>query len=153
MTFLIEQLGVWLWIIGGFVLLLLELLIPGVFLLWIGIAAIVTGAIAIIAIGPAADWLVWQTQVAIFLVLSAIFTVTGRRYANSPSEDASGGRLNRRGEALIGRTATLIEPIVNGYGRVRIGDSSWRVAGPELPAGSTVRVLSADQGLLTVDAA
>ena len=152
MEFLIEQLGVWLWIIGGFILLLLELVVPGVFLLWIGLAAIATGAIAIVAIGPAADWLVWQVQVAIFLVLSAVLIITGRRYANAPSEDGEGERLNRRSEALVGRTATLIEPIVNGFGRARIGDSSWRVAGPNLPAGSTVRVVSADKGILTVEA-
>ncbi|RLQ88458.1 NfeD family protein [Notoacmeibacter ruber] len=153
MTFLIEQLGVWLWIIGGFVLLLLELLIPGVFLLWIGLAALATGAIALVAIGPAADWLVWQTQLAIFLVLSAAFTITGRRYAKGALEDKSAEHLNRRGDALVGRTATLIEPIVNGYGRARIDDSSWRVAGPDLPAGSTVRILDAAEGHLTVEAA
>ncbi|WP_114389480.1 NfeD family protein [Notoacmeibacter marinus] len=152
MSFLIEQLGVWLWIIGGFVLLLLELLIPGVFLLWIGLAALATGAIALVAIGPASDWLVWQVQVAIFLVLSAVFTITGRRYANAPGDKAS-ETLNRRGDALVGRTATLIEPIVNGHGRVRIDDSSWRVAGPDLPAGAKVRILSAAEGHLTVEAA
>lgn len=151
MTFLIEQLGVWLWIIGGFILLLLELLVPGVFLLWIGLAALATGAIALVAIGPASDWLVWQVQVAIFLALSAVFTITGRRYANAPGEKGS-ETLNRRGDALVGRTATLIEPIVNGHGRARIDDSSWRVAGPDLPAGAKVRILSAAEGHLTVEA-
>lgn len=153
MELLIDQFGVWLWIIGGFILLLLELAVPGVFLLWIGLAAIATGAIAIVAIGPAADWLVWQTQLAVFLFLSAVFTITAKRYASAPSGDASAEKLNRRGAALVGRTATLIEPIVNGHGRIRLDDGSWRVSGPNMPVGATVRILSAEDGLLIVEPA
>jgi len=61
--------------------------------------------------------------------------------------------LNRRADQLVGRTAVLEEPILDGYGRIRLGDTTWRVAGPDLPAGTRVRVISAKGGELQVEAA
>ncbi|CCD93455.1 conserved hypothetical protein [Bradyrhizobium sp. ORS 375] len=61
--------------------------------------------------------------------------------------------LNRRSAALVGREFTLEKPIIDGNGTVRIDDTVWRVAGPDTPAGSRVRIVQADGAHLTVTAA
>ena len=63
----------------------------------------------------------------------------------------AGGLLNRRADAFVGRVFTLEKPIIDGAGTVRIDDSIWRIAGPDLAAGSRVKVVSSDGGLLTVE--
>lgn len=141
----IAELGPWNWIVLGCVLLALEIVAPGFFLLWIGLAAVVVGAFSLF---PGvfsfllwdASWWVWETQVLVFLVLSVLFAYAGSRLMRPKKGDSDQPLLNRRGEQLIGRTATLTEPIANGRGRIRIGDTLWRVTGPDLPAGTQVRV-------------
>lgn len=144
-------LGAWSWIVLGAVLLVLEILIPGVFLLWIGIAAILTGALSLQLAGLAL-W-GWQTQVIVFLILSVIAALVGKRVMGSNEGDTDQPLLNRRAEQLVGRAATLESPIVDGYGRVRLGDTVWRVTGPDMPAGTKVRVAAAKDGTLAVVAA
>ena len=68
-------------------------------------------------------------------------------------EDAGPSALNRRGHALVGRVFTLETPIVEGSGRIRVDDSSWRVTGPSAPAGAQVRVVRADGATLVVEQA
>jgi membrane protein implicated in regulation of membrane protease activity len=143
--------GPWNWIILGAVLLVLELLIPGVFLLWIGIAAILTGALSLQLWGLAL-W-AWQIQVLIFLVLAIISALIGKRVMGANEGDTDQPLLNRRAEQLVGRSATLEEAIVNGYGRVRLGDTVWRVTGPDLPVGTKVHVVAANDGTLQVETA
>ncbi|MGE0500454.1 MAG: NfeD family protein [Rhizobiaceae bacterium] len=136
-----KELGPWNWMVLGFVLLSLEIVVPGFFLLWIGVAALVTGALSL-AFWEAAFW-TWHVQVVVFLALSLVAVVIGRRLIRGGGDTSDEPLLNRRGEQLVGRLATLDEPIVDGRGRVRIGDTMWRVAGPNLPAGAKVRVVSA----------
>jgi membrane protein implicated in regulation of membrane protease activity len=139
---IVSELGPWNWMVLGFVLLVMEIVLPGVFLLWIGIAALVVGAVSLFA-WDAAFW-GWQTQVLLFLVLSLASAYVGKTLVGSSRKDDSDQPLlNRRGVQLIGRTATLTEPITNGRGRVRLGDTLWRVSGPDLPAGAQVRVTGA----------
>lgn len=135
------ELGPWNWMVLGFVLLALEILVPGVFLLWIGLAALVVGALSLL-FWEAGFW-VWEFQVILFLALSLISAVAGKKIMTRRGNDSDQPLLNQRGAQLIGRTATLSEPIVNGRGRIRIGDTMWRVVGPDLPIGATVRVMSA----------
>ena len=135
------DLGPWNWMVLGFVLLILELLLPGVFLLWIGIAALLTGTISLQLWG--AGFWTWQVQVLAFLVLSLISAYVGKRIADERGNDTDQPLLNRRGAQMVGRTATLSEPIRDGHGRIRLGDTLWRVSGPDLPAGARVRVVSA----------
>lgn len=144
-------LGAWSWIVLGAILLVLEILVPGVFLLWIGIAAILTGAMSLQLVHLAL-W-GWQTQVIVFLVLSVIAALVGKRVMAASEGDTDQPLLNRRAEQLVGRAATLESPIVDGYGRVRLGDTVWRVTGPDLPAGTKVRVAAAKDGTLAVVAA
>lgn len=139
---IVMELGPWNWMVLGFVLLTLEIMAPGVFLLWIGIAAIIVGALSL-ALWDASFW-VWQLQVPIFLALSVIAALVGRRIMANRGNNSDAPLLNRRGDQLVGRTATLAEPIREGRGRIKLGDTLWRVVGPDLPAGARVRVVSAD---------
>lgn len=146
-------LGPWAWMVFGAVLLAVEVLVPGVYLLWFGIAAILTGTLSLAlsgALSGTAFWL-WQTQIVVFLVLSIASVLVGRRFfpANG-NDDTDEPLLNQRSQQLIGRTATLEEPISEGHGRIRLGDTLWRVSGPDLPAGARVRVTGADGNQLIV---
>jgi membrane protein implicated in regulation of membrane protease activity len=136
-----SELGPWNWMILGFVLLVMEIVAPGVFMLWIGIAALLVGAASLQFWGDA-FW-TWQVQAIVFVVLSLISAYVGKRIADERSGPTDQPLLNRRGAQMIGRTATLTEPISNGRGRIRLGDTLWRVSGPDLPAGAQVKVTGA----------
>ncbi len=149
---LIQEMGPWNWWILALILLGLEILAPGTFFLWFGISAFVIGTISL-AVGPDSTFWVWQTQMIGFVVLSLVSALVGRRFLNqyglSESDDPL---LNDRGKQLIGRTATLEEPILEGQGRVRLGETTWRVTGPDLPAGTRVRIVEAQSNTLTIEA-
>ena len=138
--------GPWAWLVGGLVLVGLETLAPGVFLVWLGIAAILTG------LADALFGLSWQAGLIVFAVLSLV-SVAGGRALTRRKGDVSGEEplLNRRGEALVGRSFALDRPIAGGEGRIRVDDTVWRVLGPELPAGATVRVVRAEGASLYVE--
>lgn len=148
---IIHELGPWNWMVLGLLLLVLELLSPGIFLIWIGIAALLTGALTLTLWGV--GFWTWHVQALVFLLLAVVAVLTGRRITISRAEESDQPLLNRRADQLVGRLATLKEPITNGYGRVQIGDTVWRAAGPDLPAGSRVRVIRANDTELVVDAA
>ena len=146
---IVAGLGPWNWVILGFVLLILEIAMPGVFFLWIGIAALMVGVIALL---PGAVAFGWQLQVLVFLFLAIASVFIGRRLMSGGGAETDEPLLNKRAEQLIGQIATLSEAIVDGHGRVKLGDTVWRVTGPELPAGTRVRVTSAmDRTTLAVE--
>ncbi len=142
----IDQVGDWVWIIGGMLLLGLEILVSGTFFLWFGISAMVVGVIALLT-----D-IDWQVQVGIFAVLALILLVIGRRYFKNRRQDAPDVIVNERASQLIGSTYILTQPIINGSGRIRVGDSTWMVRGSDLPSGVRVRVVSVDGSTLHVEA-
>lgn len=144
----LADLGPWAWLIFGLVLVGLETVAPGIFLIWLGIAAILTG-LADYAFG-----LSWQANLVIFAAL-AVAAVAGGRALTRRRGDTAGdtGTLNRRGDVLVGRTFVLDQPIVSGEGRVRVDDSVWRAVGPDLAAGRAVRVVRLDGATLVVQAA
>lgn len=146
-----SSLGPWSWWILGLVLLAAELAAPGVFLIWIGAAAIVVGALSLM-FWDTGFWS-WQIQFLVFAVLAIAFALAGRRFYASRKETSDEPLLNRRGESLVGRTATLSEPITEGRGRIRLDDTWWSVMGPDLPAGTRVKVVAASGRDLTVEAA
>lgn len=135
---LVTNLGPWSWLILGLVLLAAELALPGVFLIWIGLAALVVG-LASLALWDAAFW-IWQLQLVLFAALSVAITLAARRYMGGKDTESDEPLLNQRGQSLVGRTATLVEPIREGRGRIRLDDTWWSVSGPDLPAGMRVRV-------------
>jgi membrane protein implicated in regulation of membrane protease activity len=148
MAEMFSTLGTWNWLIFGFILMALELIAPGVFLFWLGLAALLVGLVSF-ALHPA-----WQTQLLIFALFAALAVPVWRRLALSGRRtDGGNAFLNRRAEALVGRVFTLEKPIVDGSGTVRIDDTVWRVTGPDTPAGTKVRVVHADGPNLTVAAA
>ena len=141
----IVTLGPWSWIIAGAILLALELAVPGAFMMWLGLAAVLVGLIGFVI-----DWS-WQAQGVAFAVFALASVPLWRRFARTVEHDVQAPFLNRRTEAMIGRTFTLDTPIVDGIGTVRVGDTVWRVSGPDGPAGSRVKVTRADGANLSVE--
>ena len=142
---MIAGFGAWAWIVIGVVLLALELVVPGGFLLWLGVAGIITGLAAMV------QPIDWPFQFLIFGGLSLILIVAWMRYFKGRDQASDRPMLNRRAEVFIGHEAVLKEPIRDGFGRLSLGDTLWRVAGPDLPAGQRVRVVSADGAVLHVE--
>lgn len=137
--------GAWNWWIGGLILLGVEILAPGAFFLWFGLAALIVGALAFTLVPG------WQAQAILFVVLAVLLALVGRRVYGRKT----GGRpfLNDRAAALVGGVYALSEPIANGVGRVRIGDTTWNVSGPDLAAETRVRITGFDGTVLKVEAA
>ncbi|AHK03573.1 MULTISPECIES: NfeD family protein [Rhizobium/Agrobacterium group] len=146
---LATELGPWSWWIAGFILLAAELVAPGVFLIWIGIAALVIGALSLL-LWDAAFW-AWQLQLVLFAALSIAFALLGRKYFGKNREASDEPFLNQREASLVGRTATLQEPVVEGRGRIRLDDTWWSVNGEDMPAGTRVRIAAARGRTLTIE--
>jgi membrane protein implicated in regulation of membrane protease activity len=127
--------------------LALELVIPGGFLIWLGVAGVATGLIAMF------QPLDWPLQFLVFGLLSLALIVIWMRFFKRREKPSDRPFLNRRADAYIGHEAVLDEPIRDGFGRVRLGDTIWRVAGPDLEPGQRIRVVSADGAVLRVEAA
>jgi len=140
----------YLWWILALLLIAGEVLLPGYFMLWIGLAAAAMGVVLWVV--PALGLL---TQAVLFALLAFAFCVGYARWLRPRLERSAPGneRLNRRGEQMIGQRYVLVEPIVNGRGKARVGDGQWLVSGPDLPLGSTVEVIAVDGTTLKVRAA
>jgi membrane protein implicated in regulation of membrane protease activity len=148
MTEMFSTLGTWNWLIFGVALMALELLAPGVFLFWLGLAALLVGLLSF-AFNPS-----WQLQILMFAVFAAAAVPLWRRVTRHHNgASRTNPFLNKRADALVGRVFTLEKPIIDGAGTVRIDDTIWRVAGPDVPAGSRVQIVQADGASLTVAAA
>ncbi len=143
----IVSLGPWLWLILASILLVLEMLAPGIFLIWFGLAALVTGVVAL------RYDIAWQWQLIFFCALSLVTAILVQRYLRKNPIESDAPLLNQRAAQLIGQTYSLVDPIENGRGSVRAGDTIWRVEGPALPKGTPVRVVGADGSVLKVEAA
>ena len=144
---LLSKLGTWNWLILSVVLMGIETFAPGVFMLWLGLAALIVGALSF---GIAWSW---QTQLIVFAALSIAMVPLWRYYSGRNAKPTDNPFLNKRAEGLVGRVFTLEKPIVDGVGTVRIDDTVWRVSGPDTPAGTKVKIVKADGASLTVDVA
>lgn len=138
--------GPWSWIIAGLLLLGLELVVSGFFLVWLGIAGILTGLITF------AQPLPWAWQWLIFGALSLISILVWTSFSRRRRASSGEPELNRRTDRYIGHEAVLDRPIVDGYGRLALGDTIWRIAGPDLPVGQRIRIVGADGAVLRVEA-
>lgn len=136
----------WFWWALALLLFALEALVPGTFMLWLGFAAVGAGIVHVAApgLGLAGQWIV-------FALLSLGAVGLGwqwkRRHPATPSDQPL---LNQRGAQLVGRVFPLDVPIVDGRGRIKVGDAYWQVAGVDLPQGTRVRVEAVDGMLLHV---
>jgi inner membrane protein len=142
----IVSLGSWNWFILAALFLLLEVLAPGTFMLWLGFSAILVGALSLAVVWS------WQTQVIAFAVFAVASIPAWRYFARKVEKPVDGPFLNRRVEGYIGREFTLEKPIVGGVGTIHIDDTVWRVKGPDCPAGSRVRIARAEGADLLVEA-
>lgn len=139
-----RELGEWNWLILAGVFLALELLAPGIFLIWFGIAAAIVGAIAL-----SIDF-AWQWQLVLFALLSLLTVFVAHKYLRFGDAVSDRPFLNRRAQQHVGKTFVLAEAIEHGRGKVKIGDSLWRVEGPDAPEGNSVTVTAVDGTVLQV---
>ena len=144
---LFVSLGSWNWLIAAVILFLIEVLAPGIFMLWLGLAALLVGIITLVVHLPPA----WQG--VLFVIFAAAAFPFWKRYRSASATPTDQPHLNRRADALVGRQFVLETPISAGAGTIRVDDTVWRVAGPDLPAGSRVTVQRADGVMLYVGAA
>ena len=135
----------WWWLIIAVVLGALEMLIPGVFLIWLAAAAAVTGLIALVFGPPVA------LQFLIFAGLALVAAWGGRRWYLVNPVESSDPMLNDRAARLIGETVTVVAAIEGGSGRVRVGDGVWPARGADAAEGARVRVVAVEQGVLVVE--
>jgi membrane protein implicated in regulation of membrane protease activity len=137
-----------LWLSLGLVLMAAETIVPGAFLLWFGIAALVMSVVV---------WLLPDVhglaQAVLFGGLAVVAVQVYRLYFRKHEPQGDQPLLNRRSEQYVGRVFVLDTPIENGFGKIRIGDSIWTVAGDPLPAGTRVTVTAVDGMALKVRAA
>jgi membrane protein implicated in regulation of membrane protease activity len=134
------------WLILAAVLAITELLIPGIFLVFVAAGAALTGVVTLIIPEFAVLF-----QVAVFILATSTAVAIGRRwYAQNPVASAD-PLLNDRIARLIGEVVTVVEPIVAGKGKVRVGDGEWLASGPDAPIGTHVRITGAIGGSLTVE--
>ena len=129
----------WVWLLAGLVLCAAETLAPGAFLIWIGAAALAMGIVAFFV------HLTLAPQLLLFAAFVAAFVLIGRRVYGSLDAGAPPLPLSRA-HGLIGKEFYLDEAIAHGFGRIRVDDSVWRVAGEDLPAGAKVRVVAVEDG-------
>jgi membrane protein implicated in regulation of membrane protease activity len=137
----------WVWFASGLVLIGLELAVPGSFLIWFGAAALVVGALV------AYFDMDWRWQLVLWGVLSVSFLLIGRRLTVKDDDKEGDPHLNKRGSRYQGRVFVLKQALAHGKGTLEIGDSIWRVNGPDLPAGAHVKVIGQEGTTLIVEAA
>jgi inner membrane protein len=142
---LLDPVQFWHWWALGGALATVEVLAPGFMFLWVGIAAGLVGCLLLV--WPGLDL---PGQILAFAVLSVASVIVWRQVQKAHPAKSDEPNLNRRGAQYIGQRGALIVPIVNGRGRIRLGDGSWTVTGPDLPAGVAVEVTGAEGTLLRV---
>ena len=143
---LLREFGPYGWFTVGALFLIAEVVVPGVNLIWFGAAATVTGLILFTTA------LSWEWQMVAFLGIAAA-SVLAARIVGGRAAGRDGEIVNRGATPMIGRELALAEPIVNGTGRALFGDGTWRVTGPDQPAGTRVRVVAISATTLVVEPA
>ena len=135
----------WFWLSLGLLLGVAEMVAPGFFLMWLGLAALIVGGL---------DYFLPITvayQVAMFAILSVLTVFAGKKFLQKNPIETEDAKLNDRGARLTGEIVTVVEAITNGNGRVKVGDSVWSVRGVDAAIGSRVRVTGADGAVLLVE--
>lgn len=138
----------WYWWALAAVLLVCEMMLPGVVFLFLAIGAAASGLLLLIV----AD-LSLELQLVVFAVVAVASAVSLRPMLRGLQQRNDQPNLNARGDSLIGKTIVLDAPILAGRGRVKLGDGSWSVTGPDMVAGTKVRVAAVNGTELTVEPA
>jgi membrane protein implicated in regulation of membrane protease activity len=135
----------WAWLTLGLLLAALEMLVPGVYLIWIAVAALLTGVLTLLF-----DFsLPLQALQFVFIALIAVFSA--RHILRDTAIESADPLMNQRGARMIGQQAQVVSAIAHGEGRVRLGDSEWIAHGPEAAVGDFVRVTGTDGAILMVE--
>lgn len=139
MDWLLALFGIWTWFIIAAVLLILELLVLGIFFVWLGLAAVVVGVLHLIL--P----LGWQAEVILFGVLSAVLLLVARPWLSKRQAlQSDRPNLNQRMYDYVGKAYFLDEPLLHGRGKLKIDDTLWEIEGPDTPQGTWVKVTAVD---------
>ncbi len=140
-----SELTFWHWWILALVLLVLEVFAPGAFFLWMGVGAGIVGAILLVAPDMG-----WEYQLMIFSIFSIVAIALWKIYIRKHPTETDRPTLNRRGEQYVGRVFTLDNPIVNGSGKIRVDDSTWKIRGEDCEAGTRIEVVSVEGTVLKI---
>ena len=135
----------WLWAIAGLLLLIAEIVAPGFFLIFIGVAAVATGLFTLLfdlGLAP---------QLALFVVYTAVAVLVGKRWYAQPNTGDEAHSLNDPSRRMIGKVVTVVEAVDTHAGRVRVGDGEWSARGGPAEPGQKVRVIGVDGNCLTVE--
>ena len=135
----------WIWFVAGLALAALEMVVPGVYLIWLALAALVTGLLVLVAAPPIA------MQIICFVFLALIAVFSAKRFLRDTPIASTDPLLNNRGARLVGETATVTQAIEHGTGRIHIGDGDWIARGPDVAVGEKVRVTGSDGAELIVE--
>ena len=136
----------WTWLALGLVLAVAEMAIPGVFLIWLAGAALVTGLVSWMVPSLGMPWLV-----LLFAALSMVSVFVGRRYLRSNPVDEADPGMNNRGARSVGEVVVVSQVIADGRGRVKLGDSEWLAKGPDAEPGTKMKVTGIDGTTLVVE--
>lgn len=136
----------WYWWALAAVLMICEMMLPGVVFMFLAIGAAAAGLLLLIA-----SDLSLEMQLGVFAVVAVASAVALRPLLRGMQKRSDDPNLNARGDSLVGKIVVLDQPILGGRGRVKMGDGSWTVTGPDMVAGSKVRVASVDGTELRVE--
>lgn len=136
----------WHWWTLGAIMMILELLVPGVFLLWLGLAALLTGLLLLIVPDLSGDG-----QLIAFAISSVGLIYSQYIWLKRNPIATDHPMLNRRGQQYVGRVFTLTSPIVNGEGKIQVDDSTWKIRGADCEMGVKIIVVDVDGTVLLVE--
>ncbi|MCA3269812.1 MAG: NfeD family protein [Thalassospira sp.] len=139
-------LDAWHWLIAGLLLMAAEMLLPGIFLLWLGAAAVLVSAVVAIVPGIAL-----HQQIVLYAVLAVGAVLRALRFRKQLFTKTDQPQLNERSNNLVGIEITVSEPLTGGIGRVKIGDSWWSARGEDAPVGTKMRVVRVEGATLHLE--
>ena len=140
------QIEFWYWWVFAVILMIFELFAPGAFFLWMGVAAVLIGAI--VGLMPN---LAWEYQIFCFSVFTLISIVGWRAYLRKNPPESDLPLLNQRSAQIIGRVFTLQKPIMDGQGKIKVDDTTWKIQGEDCPEQTRIKVVDADGVILKVE--
>ena len=141
-----DNLLFWHWWVFAIVLVVLEIFSAGAFFIWMAVAAVITGLALLIM-----PEMSWQIQFIVFAVASIISIVVGRSFFNRKEINTEDPTLGELESSMIGKVFIVEQAIVNGSGRLKVGESTWKAKGPDCDVGSTVKVIAVNGAELIVE--
>jgi inner membrane protein len=140
--------GSYFWWIAAGLLLIAEMNMPGFFMLWLAFAAALTGLIDVLF------HLGWVAEVFTFAGLSFISVLASWRFVmGSRNMKSDSPHLNQKHTGFVGRSFILDKAIIHGSGKIKVEDVLWDVDGPDLAAGTWVKVTAVNGLRLMVEKA